>query len=131
VNRIEKDPLQKRIEITNWLLFAVLAAGSLFLRSPRFTLGILLGGLISVVNFHWLYHNLLNIFTKNLKRAHSALMIRYYLRLAVTAIALYLIISRDIVDVIGLLIGLSIVILNIVLTTIMLISRKTHVEEVH
>ena len=58
-------------------------------------------------------------------------MLRYYLRLAVTAIALYLIISRDIIDVIGLLIGLSIVILNIVLTTIMLISRKTHVEEAH
>jgi hypothetical protein len=131
VNRIEKDPLQKRIEITNWILLAVLVAGSLFLRSHRFSLGILLGGLISVVNFHWLYRNLLNVFRKHLNRARAALMLRYYLRLAVTAIALYWIISRDLVDVIGLVIGLSVVVLNIVLTTLLALSGKNHVEEVN
>jgi hypothetical protein len=131
VNRIEKDPLQKRIEITNWILLAVLVAGSLFLRSHRFSLGILLGGLISVVNFHWLYRNLLNVFRKYLNRARAALMLRYYLRLAVTAIALYWIISRDLVDVIGLVIGLSVVVLNIVLTTLLALSGKNHVEEVN
>jgi hypothetical protein len=131
VNRIEKDPLQKRIEITNWILLAVLVAGSLFLRSHRFSLGILLGGLISVVNFHWLYRNLLNVFRKHLNRARAALMLRYYLRLAVTAIALYWIISRDLVDVIGLVIGLSVVVLNIVLTTLLVLSGKNRVEEVN
>jgi len=131
VNRTEKDPLQKRLEITNWILLAVLVAGSLFLRSPRFSLGILLGGLISIVNFHWLYRNLLSVFTKHLNRARSALMLRYYLRLAVTAIALYWIISRNLVDVIGLVIGLSVVVLNIVLTTILVLSRKNHVEDVN
>jgi uncharacterized membrane protein (DUF485 family) len=131
VKRTEKDPLQKRLEITNWILLAVLVAGSLFLRSPRFSLGILLGGLISIVNFHWLYRNLLSVFQKHLNRARAALMLRYYLRLAVTAIALYWIISRNLVDVIGLVIGLSVVVLNIVLTTIVVFSRKNHVEEVN
>jgi len=121
VNRTEKDPLQKRLELTNWILLAVLVAGSLFLRSTRFSLGILLGGLISIVNFHWLYRNLLSVFQKHLNRARTALMLRYYLRLAVTAIALYWIISRNLVDVIGLVIGLSVVVLNIVLTTILTI----------
>jgi hypothetical protein len=131
VNRTEKDPLQKRLEITNWILLAVLVAGSLFLRSTRFSLGILLGGLISIVNFHWLYRNLLSVFQKHLNRARAALMLRYYLRLAVTAIALYWIISRNLVDVIGLVIGLSVVVLNIVLTTLLVLSRKDHVEEVN
>jgi hypothetical protein len=131
VNRTEKDPLQKRLEITNWILLAVLVAGSLFLRSPRFSLGILLGGLISIVNFHWLYRNLLSVFQKHLNRARAALMLRYYLRLAVTAIALYWIISRNLVDVIGLVIGLSVVVLNIVLTTLLVLSRKNHVEDVN
>jgi len=131
VNRTEKDPLQKRLEITNWILLAVLVAGSLFLRSTRFSLGILLGGLISIVNFHWLYRNLLSVFQKHLNRARAALMLRYYLRLAVTAIALYWIISRNLVDVIGLVIGLSVVVLNIVLTTLLALSRKNHVEEVN
>jgi hypothetical protein len=131
VNRTEKDPLQKRLEITNWILLAVMIAGSLFLRSPRFSLGILLGGLISIVNFHWLYRNLLSVFTKHLNKARAALMLRYYIRLAVTAIALYWIISRNLVDVIGLVIGLSVVVLNIVLTTVLVLSRKNHVEEIH
>jgi hypothetical protein len=131
VNRTEKDPLQKRLEITNWILLAVLVAGSLFLQSTRFSLGILLGGLISIVNFHWLYRNLLSVFQKHLNRARAALMLRYYLRLAVTAIALYWIISRNLVDVIGLVIGLSVVVLNIVLTTLLVLSRKNHVEEIN
>ena len=131
VNLIEKDPLQKRLEITNWILLSVLVTGSLFLQSPRFSLGILLGGLISIVNFHWLYRNLLSVFQKHLNRARAALMLRYYLRLAVTAIALYWIISRNLVDVIGLVIGLSVVVLNIVLTTLLVLSRKNHVEEVN
>ena len=116
--------------MTNWILLAVLVAGSLLLRSDRFSLGILFGGLISIINFHWLYRNLLSVFTKHLNRARAALMLRYYLRLAVTAVALFWIISRNLVDVIGLVIGLSIVVLNIVLTTILVLSRKNHVEEI-
>lgn len=130
MNRIEKDPLQKRIEITNWVLVAALTAGSLVLQSDRFTLGILCGGLISVINFHGLCRNLVNVFTVNLNRARPALMIRYYMRLAVTGLLLYLIISRNIVDVIGLVIGLSVVVLNIMLTTVLLLHKNKHAEEV-
>lgn len=115
----------------NWILLAVLIAGSLFLQSARFSLGILLGGLISIVNFHWLYRNLVSVFRKHLNRARSALMLRYYIRLVVTAAALYWIISRNTVDVIGLVIGLSVVVLNIVLTTVLVLSRKRQVEEVN
>ena len=130
MNLTEKDPLQKRLEWTNVLLLAVLGAASLLLSSPRFSLGILCGGLISIVNFHWLYRNLLSVFTKHLNRARAALMLRYYLRLVVTAFVLYWIISKDLVDVIGLVIGLSIVVLNIILTTVLVLSKKNHLEEV-
>jgi len=131
VKRTEKDPLQKRLEVTNWILLAVLAAGSLLLQSQRFSLGVLAGGLISILNFHWLYRNLLGVFKKHLNRARAALMLRYYLRLAVTAIALYWIISRNLADVIGLVIGLSVVVLNIVLTTVLVLSGKNHIEEIN
>ena len=129
MKRTEKDPLQKRLEWTNWILLVALVALSLFLGSRRFTLGILFGGLISIINFYWLYRNLLSVFSKHLNRARMALMLRYYLRLTITAIVLYWIISRDMVDVIGLVTGLSIVVLNIVLTTIAAFSKKKPVEE--
>jgi hypothetical protein len=130
VSLTEKDPLQKRLELTNWILLAVLLAGSLLLRSARFSLGILCGGLISIVNFHWLYRNLLSVFERHLNRARSALMLRYSLRLAVTALILYWVVSGDRVDVIGLIIGLSVVVLNIALTTVLVLSKKNRLEEV-
>ncbi len=130
MNLREKDPLQKRLEITNWIILTALVAGSLLLGSARFSLGVLCGGLISVVNFHWLYRNLLSVFTNDFTRAKSALMIRYYIRLALTAFVLYWVISGRHVDVIGLVIGLSIVFMNIVLTTILVLSKKKCIEEV-
>lgn len=129
MNLREKDPLQKRLEITNWIILAALLVGSLLLGSARFSLGVLCGGLISVVNFHWLYRNLLNVFANQFIRAKSALMIRYYIRLAVTAFVLYWVISGRHVDVIGLVIGLSVVFMNIVLTTILVLSKKNCIEE--
>ncbi len=130
MNLTEKDPLQKRLEFTNWILLAALAAGSLLIRSVPFSLGILCGGLISIVNFHWLYRNLRSVFSKHLGRARAALMLRYYVRLGVTAVILYWVISGNRVDVIGLLIGLSVVVLNIVLTTVLVLSKKNCLEEV-
>jgi len=130
VNPVEKDPLQKRLEITNWALLATLVAGSLLLRSSRFSLGVLYGGLISIVNFHWLYRNLLNVFTKHPSQARKAILVRYTIRLAVTGLVLYWIISGNLADVIGLVIGLSVVVLNIILTTVLVLSKKYPIGEV-
>jgi hypothetical protein len=130
VNSIEKDPLQKWLEIMNWILLAILVVGSLLLHSSRFSLGVLYGGLISIVNFHWLYRNLLNVFTKHPSQARKAILVRYTIRLAVTGLVLYWIISGNLADVIGLVIGLSVVVLNIILTTVLVLSKKYPIEEV-
>lgn len=129
MNLREKDPLQKRLEITNWIILAVILVISLALGSTHFSLGILCGGLISVVNFHWLYRNLLSLLTTQVDKARKAIMFRYYFRLALTAFVLYWVISGRLVDVIGLVIGLSVVFMNIVLTTIMVLSKKNCIEE--
>jgi hypothetical protein len=126
VNRTEKDPLQRRLEATNWILLAVLLCGGLLLQSGRFVVGILCGGLISIANFHGLYRNLVSVFTKHLGQARPALLVRYYLRLTITAVVLFIVISRDLVDVIGLAVGLSVVVLNIILTTVLVLSREKH-----
>ena len=130
VDLIEKDPLQKRLESTNWIILVALVGSSLFLNTNRFSLGILCGGLISVVNFHWLYRNLMNVFTKHPDRAKKAILIHYYIRLAVTAFLLFWVISGNLVDIIGLVIGLSVVPLNMILTTILVLSKKNCIEGV-
>jgi hypothetical protein len=130
VNPIEKDPLQKRLEISNWIVLAVFLSLSAVFLSNRFTLGILLGGLISILNFHWLYHNLKNVFQSLTDRAKSSIMAKYYLRFILTGIVLFFIITQDLVHIFGLLIGLSIVVINIVMTTVLMISKKNFAEEV-
>jgi hypothetical protein len=127
---LEKDPLQRRLEITNWIILAALLLMGLLFGSTRFCLGILCGGLISVVNFHWLYRNLRSVFAHHGDRAGKALMVRYYIRLALNALVLYWVISGNLVDVIGLVIGLSVVFMNIVFTTILVLSKKNCAGEV-
>lgn len=96
----------------------------------RFALGILLGGFISIINFHWMGHDLRKIFKTLNDRSKSRIMFKYYIRFGITAVVLYFIVSSNIVDVIGLLVGLSIVLINIVLTAVMTLSKKNCLEEV-
>lgn len=129
MNRTGKDPLQKRLELTNWIILGILTLISFFFMPRKFALGMLLGGFISIVNFHWLVRDLRKAFRSISEKSNSAVMFKYYIRFAVTAIALYFIITRDIVDIIGLLIGLSTVVIAIVITTVALYSKKNCVEE--
>ena len=131
MNHTEKDPLQQRLEIVNWVMLGVFILVSAFLFSPKFTLGVLLGGMISIINYHWLYRDVKKVFQHLNDRAKSRIMFKYYIRFGVTAIVLFFIVSSQIVDVIGLLIGLSTVIINIVLTAIVALTKKTCVEEVN
>lgn len=128
MNPIEKVPLQKKLEITNWVVLAVFLLGSSFLLSFRFSLGILLGGLISIINFYWLHQNLRNTFQRLMDGARSSILFKYCIRLAVTAVLLYFIIAYRVADVLGLLLGLSIVVINIVFTVIMTFHKKTFEE---
>ena len=129
MNPIEKDPLQRKLEILNWIILGLFVVVSLLFWTIPFTLGILLGGLISITNFFWLKRDLRMVFSNLTGRAKSAIMFRYYIRFFVSAVIIFIIISRTIVDVMGLLIGLSIVVINIVLTLLMGLSKKNLVEE--
>jgi hypothetical protein len=129
VNHTEKDPLQKRLELTNWIILGILTAISFVFMPYKFALGILLGGFISIINFHWLVRDLRKAFRSLSEKSNTAVMFKYYIRFGVTAIALYFIITGDIVDIIGLLIGLSTVVIAIVITTVALYSKKNCVEE--
>jgi MFS superfamily sulfate permease-like transporter len=125
VNPIEKDPLQRRLELLNWITLGFLLAVSLIFWSSDFTLGILLGGLISIVNFSWRQRDLKAVFRKLTKRSQSAFMVRYYIRFVVSGVAIYFIITKTTADVIGLVIGLSIVIINIAVSLVMHYLRKS------
>ena len=127
---IEKDPLQQKLEKLNWAILALLVLISLIFMKPPFTLGVLLGGLISIMNFIWLKRDLRVVFGSLTGRAKAAVMFRYYIRFFVSAVIIFFIITRTVADVLGLLVGLSIVVINIVLNLLMNLSKKNLIEEV-
>jgi chromate transport protein ChrA len=133
VNNIEKDLIQKRIERNNWILLVVLFISSLIFTPWKFALGLLLGGFISIINFYWLGRNLQNVF-RNLSgngNIKGPVMVKYYIRLAISAVALYFLITGDTVNVVGLLVGLSVVVISIIITVISTaFSKKNFLEEV-
>ena len=103
---------------------------SLFFMPYRFTLGMVLGGFISIVNFHWLDRDLRKVFSRLSERPGSFVMFKYLIRLTVTAVVLYLLITSDIIDIVGLLVGLSTVVITMVFTAIAAYSKKNCLEEV-
>jgi hypothetical protein len=109
------DPLLGRVLFMNGAVFALLLAGSLLLMPPRFTLGVGLGGLIILANFHLLYRVLKKAFIPDRLASPKVVILKYYLRLLGTGFLLYLLIAKKIVDPLGLVVGLSVVVINLTL----------------
>lgn len=128
-----KRALQKKIEVANWIVLgSLLLLGSVF-ASANFALGILAGGLISILNFYGLCHGLQKSFGRieaNQSPGKASLILKYLLRLGITGVILYVILVKTAADVFGLVIGLSTVIVSIILTVMMTLIDKSYLEEV-
>jgi len=129
VNLIAKDPLQRRIEINNWIVLAVVFIPSLIFGTLKFSMGVLIGGFICIVNFYWMGHSLRHAFNKKSTSIKSNVVLKYFLRLVLSAIVLYFLISAQTVNIIGLIIGLSVVMVTVVLTVLITFSKKNFIEE--
>ena len=130
MNLIVKDPLQKKIESANWIMLAILFIPALIFAPLKFSLGVLLGGFISILNYYWMERGLRGIFANTAGNVKGPVIGKYYIRLVLTAIVLYFLIANGTVNVIGLLIGLSVVVINIIITLITTIAKKKLIEEV-
>lgn len=130
MNLIVKDPLQKKIESANWIMLAILFIPALIFAPFKFSLGILLGGFISILNYYWMERGLRGIFANTAGNVKGPVIGKYYIRLVLTAIVLYFLIANGTVNVIGLLIGLSVVVINIIITLITTMAKKKLIEEV-
>jgi len=115
---VKETTIRRNIEIGNWVVLCVFFVGSLLFLSGSFAMGVLLGGLIAILNFRWLSRDLRITFLKHADRAKPFIIVKYYIRFIFMGIVLFIVITRLQVDVLGLLLGLSVVIINILLTVI-------------
>ncbi len=125
--------IQKRIvdfvTASNWCLFIVATLFG-FINTPfRFALGIMLGGLLVTVNFHLLKRTLKNAFKNPVKVVQdgrmllASVLVKYYIRFIISGVIIFLLISKDIVNPLGLLTGLSVVVASLFMATILELTR--------
>lgn len=113
-----KTPIIKRIERGNfWILGAMLLASVLFC-SSRFTVGVALGGAISILGFLSLQGLVRRLISLPAHKGRLRVALYHYIRLGLLFGILGLILAKGFVDPLGLLLGLSVVVLNLFLTLI-------------
>ena len=107
---------------------ATLAGG--FFAHPDFAKGIVFGGLIVTVNFHLLYRTLRKAFAPPRLASHNVVLAKYYMRFVLSGIILFFLISKRVVDPLGLILGLSVVVASIILATVVELTKLIFKEAV-
>lgn len=102
----------------NWIILGVLLLASVAARDAEFSLGVLCGGLTVVAGYQWLHSALKKALQRSNTGAVRSFQVGYLLRLLVLAAVLGLLIGVVKVNLVGLVIGLSVVVINIFWTTV-------------
>lgn len=99
-----------------WILGTMLAMSPL-VSKPGFTAGLAVGGGLSILGFYSLHGLIRRALTLPAHKARLKVVAYHYIRLTVLFGILALILSQRIVDPVGMLTGLSVVVLNLLLAT--------------
>jgi dipeptide/tripeptide permease len=111
----------RRLKIANWVVLAVLVVTGYLASGREFALGVLVGGLLVVVNFHLLHRFLKGTLEKaqtdpeTKGRTQAFFAAKQILRLTGLVVAVFLLVRHGWVNVIGLVVGLSTVALTLTL----------------
>ncbi len=121
---------------TNWFLIVILTLFSLVNTPFRFTLGVVLGAIIATISFHLLKQTVHKAFEHPEKVAQRGRMIlitvliKYYIRFAISGLIIFLLIAGDVVNPLGLVAGLSVVVVSISIATILELTRLIFKEAI-
>lgn len=131
----EIEKIVNFITRTNWMIFLGSSLLALWLAPQKVYLGVFLGGLIVTINFQLLKRTVTNnineesVMVKG-KSLVGNLLVKYYIRFALTAFVIFLLISNNSVHPIGLLAGLSVVVASTFIATAIELTRILFKEAV-
>lgn len=122
--RIHDENIFAYLAAANWVLLVLFSLAALLIGSIPFAASIVAGGLLAIINFYWLLSVLKRVLRLPAHQASRFAQVRYILRLAILGIIIWLLIRFASIDIIGLLIGLSITVLNIIALALYRVARK-------
>jgi len=112
--KINEDNIFTSIIIGSWILLALLALGGAVCVSLKFAASVLAGGVLAIANFYWLSSIIKRVLLLPAGKAGRFAQARYFVRLAVMALVIWILITYAGVHIIGLLVGLSVLVINII-----------------
>jgi hypothetical protein len=126
--------IQKRILTfvtrSNWILFLAASVLGFMLLPTNFAKGVLFGGLLVTVNFHLLAGTLRKALTPPHLASHNLVIAKYFLRFIGSGFIIFVLIAGKFVNPVGLVIGLSVVVISIMLATLCEITKLFFKEAV-
>jgi hypothetical protein len=123
------------MQTASWALLLVLAGGSALLLSPFFALSVLVGGLIAIASFRVAQGDVVRLVTSVTalpsaeqrqsvaRQGQKGYLLKFWLRIGLIGVILLVLIKGQLVDVFGLLVGLSTVVLAITLVAFGVVGR--------
>ncbi|GFO53598.1 hypothetical protein GMSM_06050 [Geomonas sp. Red276] len=121
---INEDNIFPRLVIGSLALAAVAGAATALLVSAGFGISLFTGGVLATANFLWIRRGLQAALAQLPANASRFALFRFILRLAIMALLLYVLIVKLKASIFGLVIGLSVVVINIIAFSIYLSVRK-------
>ncbi|MGV1100950.1 ATP synthase subunit I [Thiovibrio sp. JS02] len=112
-----------RISVCNWLLLLLLTGLAWLFYTAFVALSVFVGGAIANLSFLFLKKDLVALLRGPLEAAKARFFMRYYLRLAVIVAVLFLLVKFQKVQIVGLLVGLSTVLLSIGLAVTIAVKK--------
>ena len=118
----------QKMQITSWVYLAAMTIGSVVAFSLSFALSVFVGGVISIVSF-WVSHTDVIKFVTNLtetsdmeerkekaKKGKGHYLLKFWIRIAIIGVVLLLLIKSGMINIFGLILGLSTVVFTVTLT---------------
>ena len=115
---------------TNWVLLVLASALGLAFLPIDFAKGILYGGLIVTINFHLLAKTLNKALRPQQLTSPNVILVKYYIRFIISGVIIFFLIRQQVVNPIGLFIGLSVVVASITLATMVELKKLIFKEAV-
>ncbi|MGA6924113.1 MAG: ATP synthase subunit I [Desulfosarcina sp.] len=126
--------IQQRLLIfvtrSNWVLLISIGLLGLLASSPAFARGLIFGGLIVTVNFHLLARTLIRALDPRRLTSPHVVLVKYYIRFIISGVIIFFLIRQQVVNPIGLFIGLSVVVGSISLATVVELKKLIFKEAV-
>lgn len=122
--RINDENIVTVLNAGSGILSTFMAIAGWLLISRQFAIGVLAGGLLAIANFNWLCGVIKRAVLLSPETAKKFALIRYTLRISILALVIWALIVKINVDPLGLLVGLSVLIVNIFALTVYRLNRK-------